>query len=290
MRKMKKTVKVLHDLVTDEMARGQRVQVVGRFIWLHLILLFRKTWVFNWIEGLTIKAIRHWPGTTECYYYGKYDRTELTFLERYLHEEDLFLDVGSNIGSYSLFCSRKIGCRSVAFEPVPATYAELVDNVERNNLKDQIRTKNCALGDASSVLRFTCDLDMSNHALAEGETAEHVVEVPCDRLDMLVKENDLPKEAGEIVIKMDVEGFEPQAIRGADGLLRSGKINVLIVEAIYNREAIEAEIVERYGYKRCRYDWEKNCLIIGSDLELVGDNFFYIKDPDAVQKRLESAQ
>ena len=79
---MKKIFRTLYDIMTDEMARGRHISVLFRFISLQIRFLFKTEYEFEWLEGLKIRAIRHWPGTTEWYYYGKYDRSELSFLER----------------------------------------------------------------------------------------------------------------------------------------------------------------------------------------------------------------
>lgn len=278
--------KIMYGLVTTEMGKGQRIKSLERFVWLHFKFLSKKEYEFNWIEGLKLKAIYHWPGTTKCYYYGKYDRAEFTFLERYLRKNDIFLDVGSNIGSYALFCSKKCGCRSYAFEPAPETFAELQENISRNHLQNLIVAYNFALGDKESNVQFTTTLDMANHIIVNDSNVKAIntVNVKCKRLDEVVEYAD--------VIKMDVEGFEPQAIRGADGILKSGKLNVIIVEVLRNLEDIEKELVDRYGYKRCGYDWKQNKIVTGNEQYLLtcgeADNYIYIKDIEKAKRRLES--
>ena len=277
---MKKIFRTLYDLMTDEMARGRHISVLFRFISLQIRFLFKTEYEFEWLEGLKIRAIRHWPGTTECYYYGKYDRSELTFLERYMDENMVLLDIGANIGSYSLYAVKKTGCKAIAVEPEPKTYAELKNNIDINLLNDYITAFNCAVGDVTGRVRFTNNLDMSNHIVEDqDESGENIIEVECRRLDDFITTGD--------VLKLDVEGVEALALCGSERLLSYNRLKVLIVEVIYNIEEIEAEIF-KYGYKRCKYDYINNRLISSDEesFERKGDNFFYVKDIDSVKKRV----
>lgn len=273
--------KLVYNLVTNDMAKGQVLSSLVKFVYLHFRFMFKREYEFNWVEGIKLKAIHHWPGTTKCYYYGKYDRAEFTFLERYLRKSDIFLDVGSNIGSYALFCSKKCGCKSYAFEPAPETFIELQENISRNNLQDLIKAYNFALGEKDSNVQFTTSLDMSNHIIMDDLESKDtdMVNVECKRLDEIVECAD--------AIKMDVEGFEPEAIRGAEGILKAGRLNVIIVEVLHNLESIEKELIEKYGYKRCGYDWKHNKIITEKHL-ITGDNYIYIKDIEKAKKRLGS--
>jgi thymidylate synthase len=61
-------------------------------------------------------------GATGNIYAGLHEFEDMAFLLHLLRSEDMFADVGSNIGSYTILASGVVGAKSVAFEPVPSTY------------------------------------------------------------------------------------------------------------------------------------------------------------------------
>lgn len=273
-------IKIFKDLLGKDVAKGHRVKVLWRFFWLHFIFLFRKTYVFEWIHGLKIKAIHHWPGTTECYYYGKYDIMELSFLEKYLKEDDVFLDVGSNIGSYSLLSTKVSGCNCFTIEPEPKTYEEMVNNVKRNGLEEKIHPLNIAVSDENGSIYFTTNLDMCNHIVEKGEDLSNTIQIECKTLDEIFKNDSF----NNMVIKIDVEKYEPQVLKGAIDILSSGKVDIVIIEVLYNREEID-DILSKHGYTKYLYDWKQNKMINGDVKE---DNYIYVRDIDVVEKRIKT--
>ena len=64
------------------------------------------------------------------------------FLLHVLRSEDLFVDVGANVGSYTILACSVVGARGISFEPVPSTYKRLVENMRLNHL-DEIGRASC---------------------------------------------------------------------------------------------------------------------------------------------------
>ena len=64
---------------------------------------------------------------TLVYTCGLWDFSEQAFLLHLLRPGDTFIDVGSNVGGYTVLASAVAGARSIAFEPVPETYAAASD-------------------------------------------------------------------------------------------------------------------------------------------------------------------
>jgi len=82
---------------------------------------------------------------------------DIAFLFHFLRQGDFFVDVGANVGSYTVLASAVIGARSLAFEPVPDTYNILLDNIHINRIEIQVDAKLLAVGDSNGEIEMTSD-------------------------------------------------------------------------------------------------------------------------------------
>ncbi|MEJ7626598.1 MAG: FkbM family methyltransferase [Ferruginibacter sp.] len=78
-------------------------------------------------------------GATGNIYMGLHEFPDMGFLLHFLRSEDLFFDIGSNIGSYTILASGQVGAKTFAFEPVPSTFSALHKNILANNLESIVR-------------------------------------------------------------------------------------------------------------------------------------------------------
>jgi FkbM family methyltransferase len=164
----------------------------------------------------------------------------------------VFIDVGANIGAYSLLMTTLDSVREVhAFEPSPDTFGELVGNVELNNLQARITAHQVALSDSSGIVRFGIVNRLSG-ANSIVDTSIHSkfaeqVEVRACRLD-----DRLSFDGQRICLKIDVEGHERQTLAGMAALL-SGNSILLQIEDYSEREDELPELLGRFGLRSlCR--------------------------------------
>jgi len=87
---------------------------------------------------------------------------QMNVWKRHLVPGDLFVDIGANIGIYTIYAA-DIGASVIACEPDPRNYARLVENVEFNGY--EVQTLNVAVADRPGTLRLTQGLDSLNHLL-----------------------------------------------------------------------------------------------------------------------------
>ncbi len=88
------------------------------------------------------------------------------FLLHFLRPEDLFADVGANVGSYTILACSAIGARGIAFEPIPGTYRRLVENIRLNHVEDRVRCMNLGVGAREGGIAFASNItDTMNHVL-----------------------------------------------------------------------------------------------------------------------------
>lgn len=135
-----------------------------------------------------------------------YDRDEIAFLREKLHEGDVFLDIGANIGFYSLAVSDRVGenGKIVSIEADPTNYDKLVKNIGMNG-KHNIKAVNMGVSDKSETLMLgICKIGNrgGNSFLREGD--EKVAVACCPLLELVLAENLQKIKA----IKIDIEGYE----------------------------------------------------------------------------------
>lgn len=140
----------------------------------------------------------------------------------------LFVDVGANIGYYSVHMALK-DIRTWAFEPDPLNYSLLTQNLQRNHCDNHGRTEahQFALSDEKGTAAFYRypEKNLGRHSLLpinEGTP----IEVPTLIFDEFVEEKGVKAEEIEM-IKIDVEGYEPKVLKGMQKTLSQGNPTIV---------------------------------------------------------------
>lgn len=155
----------------------------------------------------------------------------IAWLQRSLRPDDVFFDVGANIGAYSLVADA-IGAgrvRSFAFEPSFATFAQLSRNIFLNGASKRIVPLCVALTDHTGLLSFRYSDFSSGAARHNLEASEVAGEqfVLAISLDELLSRFGLPTPS---VLKIDVDGGEAAALKGAALTLKAQRLRTVLVE------------------------------------------------------------
>jgi FkbM family methyltransferase len=233
---------------------------------------------------------RGMTGATGNIYCGLHEFEDMGFILHVLRPGDLFVDVGANIGSYTVLAAGVCGARVIAIEPVPATFSSLMDNIRLNDLLGLVTPRNIGIGSRARNLKFSTNLDTVNHVLSDGEasTLPHL-EVPTDTLDALLS-NEAP-----IVIKIDTEGFESEVLAGAERILHLPTTLAVLIE--FNgsgaRYGIDESVLHRKilaaGYHPYRYDPLSRTLTVASQSSTIPGNTLYLRGESVIRARLQSA-
>jgi FkbM family methyltransferase len=178
--------------------------------------------VFDWIEGSRLAARNGMTGATGNIYCGLHEFVDMAFLLHVLRPGDLFVDAGANIGSYTVLASAVCGARSIAIEPDPRTVQSLRRNVDVNDIGDRVTVIEAAVGSIAGTVRFTVGQDTTNRVADRNDIATREVQVRT--LDEIVGDE------SPILIKMDVEGYEPLVIAGARATLAKSSLAAVITE------------------------------------------------------------
>ena len=125
--------------------------------------------------------------------------------------DQIILDVGANIGAFSLFASRRAPrARILALEPFPATLEQLRDNLDRNNLAGRVEIHSLALTSEVGARHMDDNSGPSQYRGMLGAGDGRGLEVRTVTLDRFLTEYDL----NDIdLMKMDIEGSEHEVIR-----------------------------------------------------------------------------
>jgi FkbM family methyltransferase len=162
------------------------------------------------------------------FFEGYYERPLIEWLKTTLQPDDVFWDVGANIGAVSIVAAGR--CRRVvAFEPDPRSLRRLERNIDANRLTN-VEIFPVALGSAAASVPLYQSADantgmtslLKGRGPVVGETPVRVV-----RADDVVAER---PELAPTVIKLDVEGTEHLVLEGARTLLESAAIRAIVFE------------------------------------------------------------
>lgn len=281
--------RILRSITSSPLNRDRKLAAVLRFLkWQIGCRLVPGEILVNWVGEAKFIAGLGESGLTGNIYNGLHEFPDMAYVLHALDESDCFVDVGANVGSYTLLACAVAGARGVCFEPVPQTYERLVLNLAVNRLQDRVGHFNQGLGDREGLLRFTTDENCMNHVLAPDETAEHVVEVPVVRLDAALSES-------PTMVKIDVEGFETMVLKGAQETLAHDGLHSLLIELNGSGERYgydEGKIVDLlagFGFLPYQYDPLRRHLTSLPVKNTTSGNTLFIRDIQQMRERVQAA-
>lgn len=204
---------------------------------------------------------RGMAGVMGNWYSGLDEVHEMGFIAHVLSDGDLFIDVGANIGSYTVLAAAGCSCRVILIEPSKRTFSVLQRNIKVNNLEHLVEIHNLALSNTRGSIRFTTNCDTTNHVVAEGESdaaSSGYETVTVTTLDDLLGEHHSSSSCK--VIKLDVEGYELNVLKGGTRTLASENLLAIIVEingSSSRYSGTDDEIVnflQSMGFSSFKYD------------------------------------
>jgi len=162
-------------------------------------------------------------------YLGRYEPIQTSWVKAILKEGGSFLDVGANVGYYTTLAARLVGNQGqvLAFEPSPYAYKKLESVIKYNDIV-QVSAFQCAAGDKDEFRQlYLPNKNVHSPSLIPTDKLFTPVKVSVCRLD-----NHPALQSAQIIdlMKVDVEGFEPNVIQGYSKHLKSGQVKYLICE------------------------------------------------------------
>lgn len=198
--------------------------------------------------------------TTEYYrcvtYFTKEEGT-IAWLKNSLGNNEVFFDIGANIGLYSLYAAKLgRGVKTYAFEPHKFTFVNLMENIAANDLMGEISPISIPLSDSTdaSTMNYAhmdsgSSMSQLGHSIhpEEGAFTPKLVEtVYCATLDELIWKKAVPAPHH---IKIDVDGNELKILKGMSKLLASThKPKTIQVEINPGQKADVTSFLGGFGY------------------------------------------
>jgi FkbM family methyltransferase len=149
---------------------------------------------------------------------GTYEPFETEIVKREIKKSDVALDIGANIGYYTLLFARLVGeeGKVFAFEPDPYNFSLLQKNVEINGYKNVELIPKAVSNETGKSRLYFKNKDHVQNMIFDNHTSLPSAEIETTRLD-----DYFANYQGKIdFIKMDIQGAEGRAIQGMDYLLK----------------------------------------------------------------------
>ena len=244
--------------------------------------------VHQWLGHSSFYAERGEHGLTGNIYVGLHEFSDMGFLLHALRDDDTFIDIGANSGSYTILASAVVGANSIAVEPVQTTFLRLRKNVNLNLIQEKVKILKLGIAKENGYREITKYADSMNH-FVNGEMNCETERVEVRSLDEIAKDS-LPS-----IIKIDVEGWETEVILGGESTLSCHSLFGIIIELNGNGKRFgfdENELIKIlriHGFKPFFYNPEKRSLTLLNYKNSESGNTLFLRNIDEVFKRINSA-
>ncbi len=242
--------------------KGLKRLIVATILYLIPDYLFVKYWNMQGGRTLTINNVSakfHMSSVSELRAFEYIKESEKVLLEDIISElrpDDVFWDIGANIGTHTCLVAKKLSSGIVVpIEPYPPNISSLKKNLILNDLDAKVIE--IALSNHSGFTRFSQPKEdtpgdqwpaiLPNTLEIDSVRASSLVEVEVDTGDNLISKGIAPPPT---IVKIDVEGASPLVIKGMEKALSSEKCRLLYVEIhLPTKEKKTRPSVEDFGFK-----------------------------------------
>lgn len=253
-------------ILRNEIKRYPGLRAVLLPLWLRyldVVYLLRQVLSLPVVYRAGDKVLKLYPSgqIPEALWKHNFEATEREFVASYIKPGMHILNVGANVGIYTILASALVGpAGSVhAFEPSTSTYQRLIRNLQLNNCAN-VSANHCAVSSTPGQLvlradptapekdghRFVEAISTGQHSVATDEVVDAVtLDGYLDRIG--------PGACSNIdFVVMDIEGAELWALQGAQKLLALSDLTLLL-ECSQHRAEVE-DLLRSAGYRFWRWD------------------------------------
>lgn len=188
----------------------------------YLIIQNQKLYIDKWDDIVSQELILS----------GVWEEYETELIKENLREGDVILDVGAHIGYYSLIAASIVGEKGkvYAFEPEPRNYKLLEKNIRENGYKNVVLINKAVTDKKKRISLFINDKNTGDHRIYD--SGDRRKKIPIDAISL--DEYFGGKDRKLNLIKLDIQGAEFFALKGARRLLRDSK-NIKIITEFWPR-------------------------------------------------------
>lgn len=283
---------IIKNILSHPLNKDQKLKSLLRFFLFQFELrLFNKKKKFKWIDSTYLEVSLGDSSLVSNYYLGLYEFESMAFILHSLKKEYLFVDVGANLGSHSILASSVVGSETIAFEPNEDAVKKIFKQLEINDIESKVKVKKLGIGDKVDNLYFTNNRDALNRVAIPNKD-KSFIKTEISTLDLEIN------TTKKIIMKIDVEGFEMNVLKGANELLKSDKLLAIVVEINgfnrnygFNEKDIHNLILSydfiQYYYNPFTREIKKE---LTSDIYSDKDDFIYIKKYDEIANNCKNSK
>ncbi len=277
-------------ITSHPLSQHRKLRALARFLrWQVGSRLVSGPVAVNYVNDSRLLVLPGMKGATGNVYVGLHEFIEMSFLLHLLRKDDLFVDIGANVGSFTVLAASVIKAKCIAVEPISTTFNHLVDNINLNGVHQNVKSLNIGVARQEGVLRFTSTLDTENHVVLEPTGNVDKVDVVVKRLDDILDEH-MPT-----LVKIDVEGYQNEVLAGAGVTLSKDSLLAVIVEVDagdISAGAAESELhntMTGNGFVPITYSPFMRKVDHYSEKEFATGNMIYVKGIENIMERVKSA-
>jgi FkbM family methyltransferase len=282
-------------ILNHPLSRGRKVSNLARFLrWQIGARLVPGPVAVHFVNSAQLLVSPGLAGATGNVYVGLHEFVDMAFLIHLLRPNDLCVDVGANIGSYTILAAAVAGADCIAFEPDPDAWGWLCKNINLNGVQSLVEARQQAVSSTVGALHLSVGKGPANHivpATSVSSTESGSREIQATTLDESLGSR------RPILIKIDVEGFETEAVSGGRKILETPDLRCVLIELDgygrqygFDENALRQRMMD-YGFKSYQYDPFTRCLTLKSNHETPRQtsNTLFVRDIEYVRERVESA-
>ncbi len=202
------------------------------------------------IYGKTTRKTRHYKSSLGKFLVRKgtldfqfanyaYEWGVKKFVYKHLHDYNVFIDIGANIGTYSILFAKK-GLTGFAFEPVVSNFDTFITNLKLNNIEDKVKAFKLALGEKKRNAQFTFDPinTGASHLTENSDFLEEIANPEIEDIEIVPFDEMLHelniKSEDKVIMKIDVEGMESDVIIGAKNFIKDHPNLLIVIESVHS--------------------------------------------------------
>ena len=167
---------------------------------------------------------------------GVYGELDTNIIRNEISEGDVVIDVGANIGYYTLIFAKLVGKKGkvIAFEPEPKNFELLKKNIIANELSNVILEQKIVSDKNEKTKLFLANSGIVGHRISPTKNMKNFIEVDSIILDDYLEKNNLTNKIN--FLKIDVEGAEIKVLDGSKNTLKNSPLKIFTE---FNREVIK---------------------------------------------------
>lgn len=266
--KIKKLVWLLKKINQNPITKKNKILTLNKMIITFLTLLFRQNMKVNWINNIKfyINGFRDFSAIFN-YFFILFDYEEMKFISNLNSNNIIFLDIGANVGVYSMLASKLNFKKIFAFEANSMVFRNLYKNVRLNDFK--VILENKAVGSKLTKVNISQNLNDQNFVTNTKKIDIETEEVECITIDSLnfFDEN--------LFIKIDVEGYEYEVLKGLANTFLNNKNIIILIELNKNHSNIKNIInfLKKNNFINFGYNAMKNQIYLKNPPNLFNEFF-----------------